>query len=175
MTEDTRQLGLVLDQPERAARDVHDAARGSERVDAVRIEHDELPVQLRTRAGLRKDIADERHIPGDVLVLIDAEFLPELRADLLAELPLVGVRHLQIGNLVDLRLCVLGLFQPAAEAAELRVRGRRADRRKRDHQSDGCFHMTCPTSWIGGGTTIWKIPTGRVFPLTTTSPSGRMS
>src|SRR4029079_14117487 len=111
------------------------------------------------------DIADKRHILGNVLVLIDAERLPELRADLLAELPLVGVRHLQIGNLVDLRLCVLGLFQPAAQASKLRMRGRRADRRKREHQSDGCVHMTCPTSWIGAGTTTWKIPTGRVFPL----------
>ena len=24
--------------------------------------------------------------------------------------------------------------------------------------------MTCPTSWIGAGTTIWKIATGRVLP-----------
>ena len=48
VAEHAGQLRLVLDQAERAARDVDDAAGRRERVDAVGVEHDELPVEVRT-------------------------------------------------------------------------------------------------------------------------------
>ena len=55
-------------------------------------------------------------------VLNNAETLAELRADVLADLPLLGLGK---GQIVDLLFRVLGLFglvRETAEAAKLRIR-----------------------------------------------------
>ena len=83
------ELRLALDQTERAARDVHEAARRGERVDAVGVEDDELPVEVGPRARLRQHGADQRDVLRDVRVLIDAEPSRSFVADLLAELALL--------------------------------------------------------------------------------------
>ena len=62
-----------------------------------------------------------------------------------------------------------------AELAELRVcRGRG----QHERECDGCLLHTFAFSGAAGsgeGTTTSKMATGRVFPFTTTSPSGRIS
>ena len=84
--EHARQLRLVLHQPEQALRDVDEPAGRREGVDAFGVEHHELPVEVRAGARLRQDGADERDVLRDVGVLIDAERLDHLVADLLADL-----------------------------------------------------------------------------------------
>ena len=54
MSQDAGQLRFVLREAERAARDVDEPARRRERVDAVGIEHDECPVQIRPIGLLRQ-------------------------------------------------------------------------------------------------------------------------
>ena len=66
------QLRFVLDQRERAARDVHVAAGRGERVDAVGVEHDERPRQGRARAALRQREADQADVAVHGGVLHDA-------------------------------------------------------------------------------------------------------
>ena len=101
------QLRLVLDQRERAARDVHEPARRRERVDAVGVEHDERPRAV--RAGCS---ACASTVPTSVDVLVhgrvlhDAVPLAQLRADVRADLPLFGVGERQVVDLLGL----LGAF-----------------------------------------------------------------
>ena len=52
--EHARQLGLVGHQPQCAARDVNVPAGSREGVDAVGVEHDEVPVEVRPAARLRR-------------------------------------------------------------------------------------------------------------------------
>src|SRR6185436_4770060 len=100
VTEDACKLRLVAHQRERAARDVHVAARRGQRVDAVGVEHDELPGKLRPLAVLRQHVADERHVLVDRRILDDAVALPNLLADGCADLLLVLVGDLQIVELL---------------------------------------------------------------------------
>ncbi len=116
--EDTGQLRLALDQTKCASGDVDDAARRRKRVDAVGIEDDELPLKVGSRAGLRQDRPDQRHVLGDRRILQDAELLADQSAHLLAELPLVLFGHVQY--VVGI-LGVLGLPDPFGETANLRV------------------------------------------------------
>ena len=84
---------------------------------------------------MRENFSDERDVLRDFLVLIDAEVLAQLRADVLAELPLVGVGDLDFGDLlVDLGLGVLRVLEGLAEAAELRARGHRATEEAHERQ-----------------------------------------
>ena len=97
------QLRFALDQPERAAGDVDDPARRGEGVDAVGVEDDELPLQVRPRAGLRQ------HVPTSVTYFVTAaswktpNSFADLDADLLADLALVGLGDLEVLDLA--RLC----------------------------------------------------------------------
>src|SRR4029079_17734198 len=91
MAEHAREFGFGLEQSEQAARHMDDAAWRSKRVYAVGIEDDELPVELRPRTALRQHLSNQRHIPGNVLVLIDAEVLPQFSADFFTEFALIGV------------------------------------------------------------------------------------
>ena len=116
--EDAGELGFVLHQPEQALRDVDEAAGRREGVDAFGVEHHELPVEAGPGLCLRQDGADERDVLRDVGVLVDPERLDHLVADLLADLPLLGVGDLQVGDLLD----GLRLLQRAGDAAELRGR-----------------------------------------------------
>src|SRR5688572_17504760 len=93
-------------------------------------------------------------------ILNHAETLSQLRADVCAELNLLGFGDVQF---VVLLLAFLGLLGLADDAPELRVR-RRADRRNSD-DDDPEFH--------GWPSLTSKMATGRVFPFTTTSPRGR--
>ena len=79
VAEHAGQLGFGLDQRERAARDVHEPARRRKRVDAVGVEHDERPRQLRPRRLLGQHRADERDVLVDRRVLHDAEPLADLQ------------------------------------------------------------------------------------------------
>ena len=58
------QLRFVLRQPERAAGDVDDAARRGERVDAVGVEDDELPVEV------GRELACARTVPTSVTYFV---------------------------------------------------------------------------------------------------------
>ena len=82
------ELGFGLDERERAARDVDEAARRRKRVDAIGIEHDEGPRQLWPRRLLGQHRADERDVFVNRRILHDAEALADLRADIAAELDL---------------------------------------------------------------------------------------
>ena len=75
VAEHAGELRFVLDQPERAARDVHEPAGRRKRVDAVGVEHDEGPGQLRALGLLRERHADERDVLVNGRILHDAEAL----------------------------------------------------------------------------------------------------
>ena len=130
VSEHAGQLGFGLDQRERAARDVHEPAGRRERVDAVGVEHDERPRQLRRRRLLGQHGADERDVLVHGRVLHHAEARADLQADVGAELDFLFLGDVQV---VELLLALLGLLQPFADAAELREGGR-ADGQKRDDE-----------------------------------------
>ena len=117
VSENAGELGFGLDEAKRAARDVHESAWRRERVDAVGVEHDERPRQLRSRCLLGEHGADERHVFVNGGVLDNAEPLTNLRADVLAELDLFGLRDVQV---VELLLALLRLLRFLHEAAQLR-------------------------------------------------------
>ena len=73
VAEHAGELRFVLDQAERAARDVHDAAGRREGVDAVGIEHDEVQSRSGRSDLLRERRADERDVLVDRRILHDAE------------------------------------------------------------------------------------------------------
>ena len=83
---------------------------------------------------LRQNLSDQRHVPGDVLVLIDAEVLSELRADLFAELAFVGVGDLDFRTFLStLLLASCACFSLSPRPAELRV-----GRRRRHSEAHQC-------------------------------------
>ena len=135
MREHVREFRFALEQRQRAARDVNEAARRGVRVHAVRVEHDEFPRQRRPAAGLRQHVADERHVLVHGLVLNDAEAQPQLIAHLLAERLLFRVCEDQRTNRV------LRFLRLAGEAAELprQLRPRRRGERQQ-HQALNCEH-----------------------------------
>ena len=71
------QLRLVLREPERPAGDVNDAAGRRERIDAVGVEHDERPVQIRPLGLLGERRPEQRDVLVDRRILHDAEALRE--------------------------------------------------------------------------------------------------
>ena len=75
VAEHAGEFRLVLGEPERAAGDVHDPAGRRERVDAVGIEHDERPVQVRPLGLLRQRRSKQRDVLVDRRILHDAEAL----------------------------------------------------------------------------------------------------
>ena len=142
VAEHAGKLRFVLGQAKQAAGHVNDAAGRRERVDAVGVENDELPVQVRARAALREHLADERHVLRHVLVLIDAEVLAQFRAHVFAELALVRVGDPDFGGLlVEVVLGFLRLLHPIAQAAELRVRRSRAADDAHQCQCYGELHV----------------------------------
>src|SRR5262249_45993763 len=142
----------------------------SERVHSIGVEHDEFPLQVGPDARLCQHAADERHVLRDVLVLEHAELVADLEADLLADLALVGFRDMKALYFV---YCLLRLGQLAGAAGGLREgRTRRQHHRYRKYRFSHDF-TSSGAEGIGDGTTISKIETGRVFPLTITSPRGR--
>ena len=84
--ENTRQLALVANQSECTARDVHEAARGRERVDAIGVEHDERPRQTRAIGRLGQRRAHERDVLVEGRVLNDTKAPADLETDVLADL-----------------------------------------------------------------------------------------
>ena len=138
-------FGFVLEAGEGPLRDVHETARGGERVYRVDVEHDELPGQVGPAAGLCERRADERHIPMHGLVLRHAVAGADALADLAAELGLFGLGHLDV-------LELLGALEGAAELAELfrRSHGRHGQRGAQG-ESDQCssIHADSPSSVRG--------------------------
>ena len=111
VAEHAGELRFVLDQRERAARDVHEPAGRRERVDAVGVEDDERPRQLRP-LGLQRDRgADERHVFVDGRILDDPEPLADLQADVGANLDLFRFRDVQVVELLFLFLNFLSLVE----------------------------------------------------------------
>ncbi len=53
MAEHAREFGLVSDQSEQPARDMHDPAGRGKCIHPVGVENDELPIQIRARTTLR--------------------------------------------------------------------------------------------------------------------------
>ena len=98
-----------------ALRDVHVAARRREGVDAVGVEDDERPRQVRAGAALRHRQTDQADVAVHAGILHDAVAGANLVADLLAELLLLGVGHLQLADVVRL----LGDRQALADLSEL--------------------------------------------------------
>ena len=124
------QLRFVLGQPQRAAGDVDDAAGRGERIHAIGIEHDELPVQVRPRARLRQD-ACRRSVTYFVTAASwkTPNVFANLQADLLADLALVRLRILKALDLVGLVGAPCSIL-PSAPPNCAERRGRGKQRRK---------------------------------------------
>ena len=56
------ELRLGFDQAQQTSGDMHDPARRRVRVDAIRVQNDELPIQGRARAGLRENRSDKGYV-----------------------------------------------------------------------------------------------------------------
>ena len=161
------ELRFVLDQRQRAARDVDVAAGRGERVDAVGVEHDEGPRQARTRAALRQRQADQADVAVHAGVLHHAVARANPLADLLAELLLFGVGHLQVADVVRLLGDRQALADAARQLSRLAARSRARPERKPAiaMQSDVTHHVDLTS----------KIATGLLLPFTMTSPRGWIS
>src|SRR4029079_12708343 len=159
---------------ERAPRDVHNPPRGRERVDAVGVEHDARPREIRPLRLLSEQRPDERDVLVNRRILDNAEPLADFRADLLADRALFFLGHVQV---VELALRVLNLLRLVQDATHLRMR--RCGHRQQRHQDHRVLHTRAPLSMPdttpAAGPTTSKIATGYVLPFTTTSPSGRNS
>ena len=78
MTDDTGQIGFAIHIGHDAARDIHVAAGQCEGIHVRRIEHREVPVQLRAVRGLRQALADVVDIGLHRRILVFAEFSQDL-------------------------------------------------------------------------------------------------
>ena len=105
---------------------------------------------------------------GHLFVLEHAELQSDPIADRFAERAFVLLRNVQLSDL-------LGLVDALHDLAELCVGRIRHHDHGDSHQKSLHSLASSIGSGIGEGTTISNIATGRVFPLTTTSPSGRIS
>ncbi len=160
--EHAREFGLVLGEAERTAGDVHDPAGRRERVDAVGIEHDERPVEVRPLGLLRERRPKQRDVLVDRGILHDAEAFTNFRADVFADLTLLGVADREV---VDFLLRLLRFLERAANPAKL------CKRRNAEREQCSCEHDLFHDDVSRPVTS--KMATGSVLPLTTTSPSGR--
>src|SRR5262245_59899562 len=135
-------------------------ARRGKCVDAIGVEHDERPRQLRASRLVGQRRADERDVFVHRSVLGDAKAGADFQAHIGAELDLLFLGDVQ---LIELLLALLSLLYASSESAELSEDGA-ANGEQRDN-GDPDFHA-CFSSTS-------KIATGLVLPFTTTSPSGR--
>ncbi len=136
VAENTSKLRFVLHQPEEALGDEDKSAWCGEGIDAFRVQNDELPPQVRFRAHLREDVADERYVFGDRSVLKDPESRNQLRADLFANLALFRIGDAQVGKLLHL----LGVVDRAIDCAKLGPRG--CGDRQRNERECEFLHQT---------------------------------
>ena len=67
------ELRLGLEEAKRAFGNVHQPARRGERVHAVGVEDDELPLQIGAGAGLCQHVSNQRNVLGQSGVLNHAE------------------------------------------------------------------------------------------------------
>ena len=142
VTEHAGELGFALDQRQRAARDVHVAARRRKCVHAVGVEHDEGPRQIRPRAALRERGADQRHVTMHAGILDHAKAQADPVADVGAELLLFLIGHLQFADVVRL----LGNRNALADAANLSMLRRAAGRPRltpRQKHAKTTTHVSC--------------------------------
>ncbi len=157
------ELRFVLDQRQRATRDVDVAAWGGERIDPVGVEHHEGPRQTRTGAALRQRQAEEADVTVHAGILHDPIARANPRADLGAELRLFLIGHLQVAYVLRL----LGDRQSLGEAARQLSRLCSSHGQKDNQQANNqTSHHVDLTS---------KIATGLLLPFTTTSPRGWIS
>src|SRR6185503_15055348 len=192
VTEDGREFRFVLNQPERAAGDVDEAAGRGKRVDAVGIEHDEGPRELRPFALLSDGHPGQRHVLMNGWILDDTKSLPDLQADILAKFGFFLFGEGQVVHLLHDVLGLLRLLHRAADAAQLGP-GRRGHCQEH-YENESVFHVCASfvtLVTVATGEFLWssapsgvptgcspsrpissKMETGLVLPLTITSPSG---
>ena len=76
---DARQVGFAFHVGHDAARDVHIAAGQREGVDVRRVEHREVPVELRAVRGLRQPLAEFVDVGLHLRIVVFAELSEDLR------------------------------------------------------------------------------------------------